>query len=582
MTLLNPWGLLGLLGIPVVLYIHMLQRQSRRIPVSTLFLLDVAQTEKNAGKRLDKLRNSLLLWLNLLAVLLLTCLLVQPRKVQARKILKAVVVVDASSSMQPFIDDARETLFHDLKELSQEASGLEITIMSSILEEQTIYNGGDLIEAEKRLSSYVPSYTGHDFEPALRRAQSIFNSEGLLIFLSDHQRELPAGFVEILSGRKLQNIGFTGFIATDEGKWRATVRNYSSKKVSLEYSLGTKQKEKLLKQELHLSAGAMKTIEGEFFEGKDSLVLCLADDEFMIDNKICAVRPLKKQLTVKLNNLSLSSNAFYHTLLNRIPRIKLEENSGDFFLGATDEEIPADRPGIFWPITKKKPKTVRGGVIAMSDELMEGLAWEGVKLPIISNKHFEEVTGSRALLKYDEETLISLRETGRGPQLLIKLDLNSVELQEAPAMLIFMYRCLERVRRYKKSYSQQNLECNNVLVDPSLGNIKVTVSGAQSLGFGQVLMNASPGFFTLSEKHLDQEHTLLFGATHFADAGEADFTDAMSQNGLSKDKIVMTEVYRESDLLKPLWCILLLTICFYGWYLLDRKEKVSKQGLKVA
>ena len=95
-------------------------------------------------------------------------------------------------------------------------------------------------------------------------------------------------------------------------------------------------------------------------------------------------------------------------------------------------------------------------------------------------------------------------------------------------------------------------------------------------------MNASPGFFTLSEKHLDQEHTLLFGATHFADAGEADFTDAMSQNGLSKDKIVMTEVYRESDLLKPLWCILLLTICFYGWYLLDRKEKVSKQGLKVA
>ena len=579
MTFLNLWGFLGLLGIPVVVYIHMLHRQSQKIPISTLFLLDVTNPEKQSGKRFDRLRNSLLLWLNLLAVLLLTCLLVQPRNIQSRKILKAVIVVDASSSMQPFIKDASDTLFNDLKLLNEEASGMELTIISSILEEQTIYNGGDLVEAEKRLSMYVPSHTGHDFEPALRRAQSIFGSESILIFLSDRKQETPEGFVQILSGRKLNNVGFAGFSANDQGKWRATVRNYGQAKVSLEYWLGTRDKTNLLTRSLTLDAGSMKTIAGEFFEGNDTLVLQLTDDEFKIDNQICAVKPLKKALTVNLQKLSLPSNAFFHSLLNRIPRVKLAENQGDFFLGATAEAIPADKPGIFWPATNKETRTIQGGVIAMIDELMEGLVWEGVKLPIISTHHFENITGSRPLLVFEDEILMAVRETGKGPQLLIRLDLNSVELQQSPAMLILIYRCLEKVRLHKKAYNQQNMECNNILIDPSLKGTKVVAYGAQNLGLGRIAMNSSPGFFTLKEKHLDDSQTLLLGATHFADAGEADFMDAVSENYLKKEDIQMIEVYRENDFLKPLWLILLLIICLYGWVALDKKQKLTKQRL---
>ncbi len=44
MIILNPWGFLALLGIPIVVYIHMLQRRSKRIPVSTLFLLNVVSS----------------------------------------------------------------------------------------------------------------------------------------------------------------------------------------------------------------------------------------------------------------------------------------------------------------------------------------------------------------------------------------------------------------------------------------------------------------------------------------------------------------------------------------------------------
>ena len=45
----NPWGLLALTGVPVVLAIHLLQRRRREVPVSTLFLLDAATIEAATG-----------------------------------------------------------------------------------------------------------------------------------------------------------------------------------------------------------------------------------------------------------------------------------------------------------------------------------------------------------------------------------------------------------------------------------------------------------------------------------------------------------------------------------------------------
>ena len=79
MIFLNLWGLLALLGIPLVLIIHMLQRNSQKIPSSTLFLLDAVEPLSRSGRRLEKLKSSLSMWLQLLCVLLLTWLLIKPQ-----------------------------------------------------------------------------------------------------------------------------------------------------------------------------------------------------------------------------------------------------------------------------------------------------------------------------------------------------------------------------------------------------------------------------------------------------------------------------------------------------------------------
>src|SRR5690349_20650245 len=92
----NLLGFWALLGVPVILAIHFLQRESRQVVTSTLFLLEQLAPESAQGRRWERLRNSVTLWLQILAVLLLTWLLVQPRWLRANSIQHVVIVLDSS------------------------------------------------------------------------------------------------------------------------------------------------------------------------------------------------------------------------------------------------------------------------------------------------------------------------------------------------------------------------------------------------------------------------------------------------------------------------------------------------------
>ena len=581
MIFLNPWGALALLGIPVVLYIHMLQRRSKRLPVSTLFLLEAVQPERKAGKKIEKLRNSKLLWLNLLTVLLLTWLLVQPRKIQSRRILKAAVVVDASASMQVFHKNAGEQLFAELQSLSQGASGIELTLMSSILEEQTIYSGADLEQAKSHYLKYIPSHPGHDVVPALRRAQSLLNNDGLLVLLSDHQREVPEGTLQVLAGKEIMNIGFTGFSAKANGKWRAIVRNYSQSPQKVTWWAGVPQQSKLFKSEIDLDPGGMKTLQGEFLTGQDKLVLTLSEDGFAMDNKICAVRPRQKALNVQLSGLDKQANATLHQLLLRLPQVKISEQDPDFSIAQSAEPPPMDQSGVFWPKPSSKVIVSRGEVLALNHELMEGLVWQGLSLPILTVvDRFVEKKGDIALLQLRQDNIIILRETSKGPQLLFNMDLNALNIMKSPAVMILIHRSLQARRKLKKAYSQVNSECNNILTEPSWSESEMQVSGAQLLSPTKIELPRETGFFAVHEVKQETQVEVMQGACFFADAGEADFTAMMSQNDFQTSEVAMSEVLRESDFLKPLWLLIVMVICLYAWILIDRKEQLKRQAFE--
>jgi len=93
----NPAGFWALLGLPAVVIIHFLQRRARRQVITTLFLLEPMRQESAGGHRFQRLRTSIPFWLQLLMVLGLTWLLIEPRWVRSTSVQRLAVVVDASA-----------------------------------------------------------------------------------------------------------------------------------------------------------------------------------------------------------------------------------------------------------------------------------------------------------------------------------------------------------------------------------------------------------------------------------------------------------------------------------------------------
>src|ERR1043166_9797967 len=117
LTFANPWGLPALVGVPVILAIHFLQRESRRVVVSTLFLLEQMTPVSARGRRIERLRNSVPLWLQIFAVMLIAWLLAEPRWLRRDSAQSIVIVLDSSVSMSVFRDAMNKTLEARLGEL---------------------------------------------------------------------------------------------------------------------------------------------------------------------------------------------------------------------------------------------------------------------------------------------------------------------------------------------------------------------------------------------------------------------------------------------------------------------------------
>ena len=230
-VLTNPAGFLALLGLPTVILIHFLQRQAKVIPISTLFLLDQTQRESVSGRRFDRITNSIPLWLQLLMVLLLTWLLVEPRYLKPASTQQVAVVLDSSASMRVFKEKLISSLRQKLPSLQGSASRLQLYLFESEADKPIIYAGDDLEEAIGTVENWTPAAGAIDPNNALRLARSRVNREGILIYVSDTSTgDLPFNAQGLAVGEPRNNVGFTGVAFSSEGEsiiWKALLRNYS-------------------------------------------------------------------------------------------------------------------------------------------------------------------------------------------------------------------------------------------------------------------------------------------------------------------------------------------------------------------
>ena len=96
----NPMALLALLSIPAILVMYLLKQKYKETPVPSLFLWRAAAERSDAARPFQKLRRSRLLFLQLLAALLLSLALAQPKLAVGQADSAMIIVIDASLSMQ--------------------------------------------------------------------------------------------------------------------------------------------------------------------------------------------------------------------------------------------------------------------------------------------------------------------------------------------------------------------------------------------------------------------------------------------------------------------------------------------------
>ena len=208
-------GLLGLLSLPVIAVIHLYQRRFPPLLAAGAHLWGAETRVTTAGRRRDRLPVTPSLLLELLAGLIFSLALAQPRFGELGSVDHLVVVLDDSASMsaQPRGDVSfREAALARLKE-RMESLGRDsrITLIRSGLQPTLLGDRAMLWEeAQSVLSHWRPQTTQHDFQPAWDEAARIVGTDGEFLFLTDRIPDdslgLPRGMEVISVGRRLPNV----------------------------------------------------------------------------------------------------------------------------------------------------------------------------------------------------------------------------------------------------------------------------------------------------------------------------------------------------------------------------------------
>lgn len=585
-VLTNPLGLWALLGIPAVIAIHFLQQQSREILITTRFLLEQMQKESVEGRKLERLRNSIPLWLQLLLVLLLTWLLVAPRWKRADSVQRTAVVLDSSASMQAFKDEMTSELLPLLRKLGRKANQAEFVVLDSHLANESLYHGADLDALEGALQPWIPLQGAHDVTPALQVAQSLVGRDGTIIFASDHLVEdLPFGAKLLAVGHPVDNCGFTGLrVNPGEGepRWRVMARNYSDQTQTRSWHLEVAGQSSPA-QSITLEPRQTMVLQGAFPPGAEACTLHLEPDAFPLDDRIPVVRSTPKRLYVSKTASPAYEELFalvYETLENL--ESATDDNPPDLVFATYNPVLPAfpEANAILGVAERfKAEKILQGPVVAENHPLVADLNWQS--LVCRSSMAVPRTDADEVILWQASRPLLMLRRAGPHRQLIFNFDITASNAERLPAFIILLHRFAEDIRERKIALESINAETGQPLrisVDQSpeapavvLKTVRNDVAESETVEAENAGILRAPreaGFFQVTQGEVH----LIHGAAHFADTREADFAEAASANNVDDVSSALVERHTREDPYWRIWVVFLGVILLLNWYFIGRRR----------
>ncbi|MEM1442742.1 MAG: BatA domain-containing protein [Verrucomicrobiota bacterium] len=586
LLLTNPIGLLALLGIPAILLIHFLQRQSQSLPSSTLFLLDAIDRQSIKGRKIDRLRNSLPLWLQMLAVLFLTWLLVEPRWNRESVVQRIVIVIDSSASMQAFKEEIVEFIDKEIPPLTTALNEISLTLIESHDEGEPLYRGDSVSDLVETIRGWTPSASAHSPEAALRVGRSLAGKEGTLIHLTDHESEPRYGSSLLAVGSPIENVGFLGSRIVkreSETAWEVTVKNHGATPQTREWRLGVGG-QATEPRSITLAAGEVRTLSGKFPEEDATIQLLLEPDEFPSDDRLPLLSPSPKEI-LTAHSVEADAEPLVAALIESLDNAPLfgtvesEAEKPDLVFSTYNPLNPSEFPpqAIVFLHQKNVPREFFSGLIAAENHpLMTNLNWQGLiarKTPSIP-----AAQGDLALLWQGSRPLIILRDQPDRRQLLFNFDVAQSNAARLPAFVILVHRFVDLLREDKVGYFSDNFELGQSI---PLAVRRGEEAPELRVSFADETVNLpaerapylnaprEAGVFLVSQG----EELLLRGTTHFADTREADFSEAMSRSDLKAATQKIRESQTVTDPWWPLWVIAMMILVLAIWAVLSKPSK---------
>lgn len=167
----TPLGLLCLLGIPYIVWLHTFRKKPQRRKVSAIFLWQSVGHIRTDGRQKQPFQQNLSFWLEILGTILLSLLLAQPKA--CRKTAEHLVfIIDTSASMHT--ESIEKSIQQDMQNiLKRSSSNSLITVISAGRKPQILV--GPQAELYKFQSIDINSFmeTSSDIPSAIQLAENI-------------------------------------------------------------------------------------------------------------------------------------------------------------------------------------------------------------------------------------------------------------------------------------------------------------------------------------------------------------------------------------------------------------------------
>lgn len=463
----NPWGLLGLLALPAIVVIHLYHRRYPPLFVAGLHLWGIETHTTTAGRTRERLPITPSLICELLAALVLSLVLADPRWGNVGKVVHLVVVLDNSASMSSRPPGLEEKSFRDaaVEELDRRARqlprGSVVTLLRTARRPEML--AGPAVpwdEAKSKLDEWHPALPKHDFQPTWDLAAQLASETGELLFLTDvvpDEKVAVPKLMEIVSvGRALENVSISAArwdFNSQTAKGRVFLRLTNHGKRSANVRVAGAVGERVIFQEtIALAAGVASPLEVEVPGGLGRLSVTTENigDGLPIDNRIELIEPKVRTLHVALA-LPKESPALtaVQRALRGIPDVSLTNAESAELVIAPAQPAPPSRRELAWlgigPLdpsdeARKAAQDLAGPyILEKQNPLLDGLTLSGV------------VWGGVQPLKLDvapiitagQQPLLSRLNGTRTAAYLLNLDFARTNLADSPDWPILLSNLVE-------------------------------------------------------------------------------------------------------------------------------------------